>query len=480
MKAAVPSADADISFLAGADALAGDPAQRQLTGRLAGLSLFRQVAVLSVWPLLEQVLSFLVTFVDTVQAGHLDPDALAAVGIAGYVIGIVGMIQSAAGIGAVAIIARATGARRRGLVNATLGQSLIVAAVAGLIMGIALFLLSDPISRFVGLTGRGLDHSILFLRILAFATPMSFILFVGCACYRGAGNTATPFQVMLAVNVVNIAANYAFVRGPDPLGGHGVAGIAGATDLAWALGALILVTSLLRGGGGLRLYLHRLAPRWHMIKRVVRVGLPSLIEASGFWIAQFLVLGIVGNITYAGLPNALAVHTVAVRLDGISYLPGFAMSAAAATLAGQYLGVGDPKRVKQASLLCWYFCMAIMGTMGLLFVLIPGLLVGIVTTDPVVLRDAPTLLRICGPSEIFMATYLVLSAAMRGAGDTRTPMYLSYFSIFCVRLPAVYFFGVVLGYNLIGIWFALCGEVAFRGVIFALRFWQGGWLKAKV
>jgi Na+-driven multidrug efflux pump len=213
---------------------------------------------------------------------------------------------------------------------------------------------------------------------------------------------------------------------------------------------------------------------------VTRVGLPSLIEASGFWIAQFLVLGIVGNIGYAGLPNALAVHTVAVRLDGISYLPGFAMSAAAATLAGQYLGVGDPKRVKQASLLCWYFCMAIMGTMGLLFVLIPGLLVGIVTTDPVVLRDAPTLLRICGPSEIFMATYLVLSAAMRGAGDTRTPMYLSYFSIFFVRLPAVYIFGVVLGYNLIGIWFALCGEVAFRGVIFALRFWQGGWLKAKV
>ena len=146
MKAAVLSADADISFLAGSEPFAGDPARRQLTGRLAGLSLFQQVAVLSVWPLLEQILSFLVTFVDTVQAGHLDPDALAAVGNAGYVIGIVGMIQSAAGIGAVAIIARATGARRRRLVNATLGQSLTVAAVAGVLMGMALFLLSVPIS----------------------------------------------------------------------------------------------------------------------------------------------------------------------------------------------------------------------------------------------------------------------------------------------------------------------------------------------
>jgi Na+-driven multidrug efflux pump len=114
------------------------------------------------------------------------------------------------------------------------------------------------------------------------------------------------------------------------------------------------------------------------------------------------------------------------------------------------------------------------------FLLAPEPLVAIVTSDPVIARDAPTLLRICGPSEIFMATYLVLSAAMRGAGDTRTPMVLSYLSIFCVRLPAVYLLGVVLGYGLIGVWFALCGEVAVRGIIFALRFWQGDWLKAKV
>ena len=476
----MPSADADIALLAGPQTLAGETPPRQLAGRLAGLSLPRQVAVLAVWPLLEQLLTFLVTFVDTMQAGHLDPDAVAAVGVAGYIIGIVGLIQSAAGIGAVAIIARATAAPQRRLVNATLGQSLVLAAFAGAIMAAILLLLAPSIGAFVGLTGRGLQHSILFLRILAFATPMSFMLFVGCACYRGAGNTAMPFRIMLAVNVVNVAGNYTFVRGPLPLGGHGVAGIAWATDLAWSLGALAMLVSLLRGHNGLRLYLHRLVPHWHIIRRLLRVGLPNVVEASGFWIAQFVVLRIVGNTIYAGLPNAIAVHAVAVRLDGISYLPGFAMSTAAATLAGQYLGVGDYQRVKTATRLCWYICMAIMGSVGLLFVLAPGPLVAIVTSDPVIIHDAPTLLRICGPSEIFMATYLVLSAAMRGAGDTRTPMVLSYLSIFCVRLPAVYLLGVVLGYGLTGIWFALCGEVAVRGIIFALRFWQGDWLKARV
>ena len=230
----MPSADADISLLAGPQTLAGEAPPRQLAGRLAGLSLPRQVAVLAVWPLLEQLLTFLVTFVDTMQAGHLDPDAVAAVGVAGYIIGIVGLIESAAGIGAIAIIARATAAPQRRLVNATLGQSLVLAVFAGAIMAAVLLLLAPSIGAFVGLTGRGLQHTILFLRILALATPMSFMLFVGGACYRGAGNTAMPFRIMLAVNVVNVAGNYTFVRGPLPLGGHGVAGIAWATDLAWS------------------------------------------------------------------------------------------------------------------------------------------------------------------------------------------------------------------------------------------------------
>ena len=144
------------------------------------------------------------------------------------------------------------------------------------------------------------------------------------------------------------------------------------------------------------------------------------------------------------------------------------------------MGIGDPQRAKQAVRLCWYFSMAIMGTMGLLFLLVPHALIAIVTNDRAILREAPTLLRICGPSEIFLGAYLVLSQAMRCAGDTRTPMFLTYFSIFCVRLPAAFVFGLMFDGKLVGIWFALCGEVVFRGVIFAVYFWRGGWLKAKV
>jgi MATE family, multidrug efflux pump len=456
------------------------PPQRQLSGRLGELSLLQQIAVLAIWPLLEQVLTYLVTLVDTVQAGHINAMAVAAVGVAGYFVWILGMIQSAVGVGAAAIIARAAGARHGRLVNAVLGQSLIMALGAGVLMGMVLFAAAAPISDFVELTGRAREYAVQFLHILALATPMSFMLFVGCACLRGAGNTATPFRIMVAVNVVNVAANCAFVLGPNPLGGHSVAGIAAATSLAWSVGAFSVIVALLRGPRGMHLFPHRLIPEFPLIRRIARIGVPNLAEASGIWMVQFLVLKIIGHVGQMGVPNALGLHAVAVRIELVSQLPGYALSTTAAILAGQYLGLGEPGRAKRAVLLCWLAAMAIMGTMGLAFLLVPRPLVTIVTNDAAIVRDAPVLLRICGPTQIFMATYLVLSQAMRGAGDTRTPMMLSYFSMFCVRLPATYILGVVIGGKLVGVWFALCGEVVFRGIIFALRFWQGTWLKANV
>ena len=69
---------------------------------------------------------------------------------------------------------------------------------------------------------------------------------------------------------------------------------------------------------------------------------------------------------------------------------------------------------------------------------------------------------------------------MRGAGDTRTTMWITTLSNFCVRVPVVYLLGVVFGLGLNGVWFGLCGELVFRGLIFASRFMHGGWAKTQV
>ena len=279
------SVDFDIAGSSRLAALSTQPTARvaQLSGRLAGLSLPQQVMVLAIWPLLEQFMAYLVGTVDLSLAGHLDGSlqvpATDALGVTGYVGWLMNMVHSSVGVGSTALIARAVGGRHRRLANAVVGQSLVLALISGLLVGVLIFSLAETIGRTAGLKGASLAFSVSYLRIVAVSSPLSAVLLAGAACLRGAGDTRTPFVVMMVVNAVNVLTSWLFVFGPAPLGGHAVVGIALGTTAAWATGATLIVTALLREWGGLRLHLHRLRPHGHTLRRIVRVAVPSLLES---------------------------------------------------------------------------------------------------------------------------------------------------------------------------------------------------------
>lgn len=456
--------------------------QWELSGKLAGLSLPRQVFVLAIWPLAEQFLNFLVGTVDLALAARLTPETLAvaatdALGVAGYIGWLLGMLHASVGVGASALVARAIGGRHKRLANAALGQALLLGALAGAVLGAVVFAGAPVIASLAGLSGEALALCTTYLRVIASVAPLSAILFVGAACLRGAGDTQTPFWVMVAVNGINAIASILFVFGPAPIGGYGVTGIAAGTAVAWTVGAAIIIFTLLRGKGGVRLRWMRLRPHWHTARRIIAVGLPNLFESSGMWVGNFLVLTIVGRLPTQGTVGA---HMIAIRLESVSFLMGMAVGVAGATLAGQYLGAGQPKRAKQAVGLCWAAGVGLMMVMGLLFLLLPGLLVRIISDVPLHLELVPPVLRLAGWIQLFFASYIVLSTALRGAGDTSVAMRITYASTFLIRLPAAYILAVPMGMGFYGLWIALCGELVIRGTAFAIRFIHGGWTRIEV
>ena len=255
-------------------------------------------------------------------------------------------------------------------------------------------------------------------------------------------------------------------------------GIAVGTIMAWFLGALMILAVLVRGWGGIRLHLHRLRPHTHTLYRIIRVGAPSLLESvAGMWVANFLVLMIVGRLAVDGVIGA---HMIAIRIESVSFLSGFAMSIAAATLTGQYLGLGDSTRARRAVGLCWAIAATMMISLGLAFFFVPEVFVRLITDAPELIELSVVPIRICGPIQIFFATQMVFAGALRGAGDTRATMWITTFSTYLIRLPTVYLLGIVWDMGLNGVWFALCGELVFRGLVFAIRFWQGQWAKVQV
>ncbi len=458
-------------------------APKQLPGKLAGLSLWRQIWVLAIWPFWEGVMSWLVGTVDLMLAGRLPGEsvkvaALDALGVSGYISWLMVMVFAAVGVGATALIARAIGGQHKRLANSALGQAMLLAGGSGVIFGAAMYGVCGWIGRAVGLQDQALVYCVLYLQWVAMAAPFFAVLLVGNAALRAAGDTRSPFVVMIVVNVVNIVMSWAFVFGPGAIGGHGVAGIAWGTMLAWVTGSVLTVAMLRRGSSGLRLRLIRLRPHMHTIKRILRVSVPGAIESIfAMWLGNFFVIMIVGALGGKGLQGA---HMIAVRIESMSFLAGVALGTAAATLVGQYLGMGDIAQAKRAARRCWLAGSIIMVGIGILFFAIPETLVRMVTDATPALEHCPPLIRMYAWIQLPFATYLVLSGVLRGVGDTRVTMRMTAMSTFLVRLPLAYALAIPLAGGLYGLWLALCFELTFRGVIFALRFLHGGWTRLEV
>ncbi len=440
------------------------------------LPLWQQVFVLAIWPFLDALMIFLVGFVDTALAGRLDPASMDAIGAAGYLVWLMGIMQGSLGIGATAVVARQMGAGRTDQANHATAQAIMMATIWGSAILVAYLVATPALARMFGLEPAAAAHFSRYLSIVALAAPLRAVLYVTSACLRGAGDTRSPFFVMLIVNVVNILISVALV-----LGGMGVAGIAWGTTLAWSGGMILMSALVWRGLGRIRVRGHLLKPHRDMSGRILRIGIPSLFENGGHWLGNFFVAMMVGFLPHAtGEDHTLGTHIIAIRIEALCFMPAFAVGIAASTLAGQYLGARNPTRAKHAVWICWAYGASASVLVGISFILFPHAYVRIITDEPVFMNTAPTLLFIAGWVQIGFATYLVLSGALRGAGDTRWTMMLTFGSTFLVRLPLAWWIGLNLGHGLVGIWLVLSGELLVRGVLFLARFLHGGWTKIEV
>ena len=124
-----------------------------------------------------------------------------------------------------------------------------------------------------------------------------------------------------------------------------------------------------------------------------------------------------------------------------------------------------------------FLAVLFMGTLGLVMMFAGNTLTSIISNEPIHLELVPKLLFIAGVTQIGFALMMVVRQALKGVGDTTWTMIITSVSSWGVRLPAAWFLGVYLGYGLVGIWYALCGEMIIRGALFYLRFQYGKWAK---
>jgi len=458
----------------------------------------RHVLALALPALAQQYLHLVVRLSDQYLADHFDlPDPaardayLSALTTAGYLYWFVSSYTVLVSVGSTALVARFVGGGDREGAKRATAQAVLLALAFGVVGAAAGLVGLPPLVAALGLSGPAAALCVAYLTPLAALLPFQITEAACVACLAGAGDTRTGLKVLGGVAVLNVPLAWGLCVGVGPVEGLGFVGIALGTGLSHVVGCITILALLARGRSGLVLRRADLAPDRGLMARLLRVSVPAGIDSLSVAFCQLWFLSIVNRLGNV----AAAAHGVALQWEALGFLAGAAFGTAAMTLVGQNLGARDPHRAARGGWVAFGMGCGAMTVMGGLFYALARPMFRAFChepeLEPVVAAGVPVL-RLIAFAMPALASQIVFTAALRGAGDARVPVLFSWIGFFGVRIPLAYLLtrpevdlgplGTVPGFDLglYGAWVAMVVDIWVRGAFFAARFAGGRWKKIEV
>mgnify|MGYP000314279538 CR=1 FL=1 len=332
------------------NASAGPPDRDSAIGLARGSDSVRRAVFILAMPVLgEQLLNSMVGILDVYLAGRISVSATAAIGLAAYVAWLISMLFMLVGTGTTALVARCIGAGDRAGANHYANQSLGLAIGMGVGACVLVFGIAPTFASLQNMTGETADIVVRYLRIEGASYMFTSLTLVGSAALRGVGDMRTPLKILSVVNIVNIIVSCSLTFGIGPVPKLGIDGIVIGTVTGRVIGGLIMLVVLAKGRSGIRMRGPDLRPLLESIRRILRIGGPAALDGAVMWSGHFIFLMVIANLAEGDLGRAYyAAHIVGVRIEAFTYLPAVAWATATATIVGQSLGAGDPKRAIRA------------------------------------------------------------------------------------------------------------------------------------
>jgi putative MATE family efflux protein len=439
----------------------------------------------------EELANLLVGYTDWYLAGRFLPgdSPKAAMSLVAYSLWLLPTIFSSVAIGSQAIVARLVGGGDRAAASRATNQSLLLGAGFACVGVVIVWLGASSFVAAMQLQDEPAELAVRFLRIMSPVVPLIMLEQVAAACLRGAGDTWTGFLAKATVNLLNIIFSTGLVTGWGPFPKLGWEGLAIGTAIGHGGGGLILIVVLLRGRAGLRLTWPQLRPDRELLRRILRIGLPGGLDQFGVLVCHLVYASIINRLG----TQATAAHGLGIQIEALSFLPGSAFMVAAATLAGQSLGAANPRAAARGIVQSWLAAVSIMSLAGFVFYNFGGRLAEFFNGGQAddVTQLAAALLKIIAVGTPFHATLMVFTGGLRGAGDTRWPLLITFAGLCGVRLPLAVLLAwpaISLGpltipgfdWGVQGAWVAMVSDLVVRALLIVLRFRLGNWRKITV
>jgi putative MATE family efflux protein len=364
--------------------------------------------------------------VDTwVVGNYVSNEAFSAVGTVSPIINtLIGFFMGLAS-GAGVVISQYFGAKQEDKVRATVHTSIVMTLVLGVVLSLLGVFVTPTMLRFMNTPAQVFPESKAYLTIY-FAGMMGLMLYnMGSGILRAVGDSRRPFYFLVVSAVLNIVLDLLFV-----LGFHmGVEGVAYATILSQAVSALLVLLTLAREQNWVRLELRLLCIDWPILWKIIRVGIPAALQLA---VTAFSNVFVQSYINFFG-PDYMSGWTAYTKIDQLIVLPMQSLALAATTFVGQNLGIQQVDRAKKGTRSACLIAVAI--TCGILCVVLPTApyLVAFFNKKDAVIASGSLFLRCLSPFYVLCCINQVYAAALRGAGNSRTPMLLMLFSFVVFR-----------------------------------------------
>jgi putative MATE family efflux protein len=431
------------------------------------------------WPtMLTNMFGGLQGMVDHALVGHLVGfTGNAAIGVSLQIFIIVIIFINSLFTGMSVLVARFAGAGEVEKVDRTVYQAFLTAAgLSLLVLGPLGYFLAPSLLDLVNATLEVKHEALPFLRIMFLTSGGMLIFYMLSGALRSAGDARTPMVLGIVLTVLNLVLNILFIEGLGPIPSFGTAGAAIGTAIASALVAGYALWRLWHGGWVVSFpRTHGFGPDWGIIRSLFRFGLPSGIQGIAMNVGGVFMLAFIGSLAQSAAAQA-AFAVSYTQLFSLITWTSIGLMGAAAAVAGQNLGAGQPDRSDQAVHVAARFGVTGAALVGAFFLFLPRQLLAIFGMhDSLVVDLGVQLLRVLSLSGLFIAVALTYTGGLQGTGDTRSPLYISVISQIVVPLGTCFVIRQTGTLEPLDIWLAILAGHVTRCALSILRFNQGRW-----
>ncbi len=436
------------------------------------------------WPtMLQNVIAGLQGIVDHTMVGHLVGfTANAAIGVSWQIFLVVVVFISSLYSGMGVMVARFAGAGEPEKVNRVVYQAFLTSVLLALgILAPLGYVFAPQLLDLVNAAPEVKAEALPYLRVMFGCSLGMLVFFLLGGALRAAGDAKTPLRLGIIMTVLNLVFNIILIRGFGPIPPLGTLGAALGTVIASGLAAAAGLYLLFSG----KLAVHfqkgmSYRPDFKVIASLFRFGLPTGFQGIAMNLGGVLLLRFIGSLPHSA--EAQAAYAVGyTELFSLITWTSVGLMGATAALVGQNLGAGKPERSKQAVRTASMIGLGLATTIGLLFLIMPRLLLAAFGMEgEIVLGIGVLLLRFLSLSGLFITVALVHTGGLQGSGDTRSPLYITLVSQLVVPLGVCAVIQALRGLQASDVWLAIVLGHAMRCTLSVARFRQEKWKHIKV